>query len=139
MATKVRELMTPDPVVLSASESASVAARRMQQEDIGDVLVEEDGTLRGIVTDRDLAIRVLANGRDGESVTLGDVVTQNPQTVGPDDEIVDAIRLMRERAVRRMPVLDEGAAVGVLSIGDLAVVEDPESALADISAAPADH
>ena len=138
MAT-VRDLMTPDPVILGAADPARHAAQRMRDEDIGDVLVEDDGVLRGIVTDRDLAVRVLAEGLDAASVTLGEVCTSDLTRVGPHDDIAEVVRLLRDRAVRRVPVVDQGAAIGVLSIGDLAVVEDPGSALADISAAPADH
>lgn len=137
--TKVRDLMTVDPVVLPASTTAKEGAQRFRDDDIGDVLIEEDGILRGIVTDRDLAVRVLAEGLDPESVTLGEASTQDLLTVGPDDQLGGAIREMRQHAVRRVPVTEDGTAVGVLSIGDLAVVEDPESALADISAAPGDH
>lgn len=135
MATKVRDLMTPDPTILAASESAATAAHRMRDHDIGDVLIEDDGTLRGIVTDRDLTVRVLAEGIDGDSISLGDVCTTDLVTVGPDDALGDVVGLMRREAIRRVPVAEDGTAVGVLAIGDLATVEDPDSALADISAA----
>jgi signal-transduction protein with cAMP-binding, CBS, and nucleotidyltransferase domain len=137
--TKVRDIMTPDPVVLPATTTVKDGARRLRDDDIGNVLIEEDGTLRGIVTDRDLAVRVLAEGLDPESVTLGDACTSDLLTIAPQDDLGDAVREMRRHAVRRVPVTDDGAAIGVLSIGDLAVIEDPESALADISAAAGDH
>lgn len=135
MATKVRELMTPDPVTLEASTPIRAAAERMRDDDIGNVLVEDDGQLRGIVTDRDITTRVVAEGTAPDQITLGQVCTGELHTVSPDDDLDDAVRILREHAVRRIPVTEDGTAVGVLAIGDLAVILDSDSALADISAA----
>lgn len=134
--TTVKELMTSDPIVLEASESVFSAAQQMRDGDVGAVLVKERGVLRGIVTDRDLVVRTMAEGLDPEEVTLGQAVSSDLVTVGPDDTIGDAIEVMRERAIRRIPVVDDGAAVGILSLGDLAENRDPESVLGEISAAP---
>ncbi|MFA9444399.1 CBS domain-containing protein [Egicoccus sp. AB-alg6-2] len=136
MATKIRDLMTTDPIVCDTSTTAAEAARRMRDSDVGDVLVEEDGTLRGIVTDRDIALRVVADGTDGDEITIGEICSGDLVTVSPDDDLGDAVNVLREHHVRRVPVVEDGNAIGVLSIGDLAVTLDPDSALADISAAP---
>jgi CBS domain-containing protein len=109
---------------------------KMRDHEIGDVLVVDGSELVGIVTDRDIAVRVVAEGSDPDSVTLGDVCSGDLETVTPDDDLGDVIRDMRDRAVRRVPVVEDGTAVGILSIGDLAVMKDAESLLADISAAP---
>jgi CBS domain-containing protein len=134
MAECVREVMTRDPEALPASATILDAARRMRDCDIGDVIVRDNGSVRGVVTDRDLVVRALADGRT--DATLGEIATTEVVTVGPDDPVADAIRMMRERAIRRLPVVEDGTLVGVVSIGDLALEQDPESALADISAAP---
>lgn len=136
MATKVRELMTPDPVLMGSSDTANLAAQRMRDQDIGDVLIQEDGTLKGIVTDRDLVVRILADGTDGDEVSLGQICSSELSTVGPDDDVAEVIERLRHAAVRRVPVVEDGAAVGILALGDLARARDPKSALADISAAP---
>lgn len=136
MAQKVRELMTSHPVTLSPDASLVDAAKQMRAKDIGDVLVVGgDGRLRGIVTDRDIVVRGLADERDARSTTLGEVCSPDLAVLGPDDDSDRAVELMRARAVRRVPVVDHGELVGVVSLGDLAIEKDPRSALADISAA----
>lgn len=139
MATTVRELMTRDPVVLQSSTQVGEAARRMRDDDIGNVLVVDGPQLRGIVTDRDLTTRVLADGRSGDTVTLGDVVTTGLETVSPEDDAREVVDRMRRSAVRRVPVVEDQTPVGILSIGDLAIELDEDSALADISAARPDE
>jgi CBS domain-containing protein len=136
MPRTVRDVMTTDPVVCETTASATEAAQKMRDHEIGDVLVVDGSELVGIVTDRDIAVRVVAEGSDPDSVTLGDVCSGDLETVTPDDDLGDVIRDMRDRAVRRVPVVEDGTAVGILSIGDLAVMKDAESLLADISAAP---
>lgn len=139
MAAKtVREVMTPDPIALETTATAREAAQAMRDHDIGAVLVEE-GTIRGIVTDRDLTTRVLADDRDADSVSLGDVLTSGLDVVGPDDDLKEVVDRMRRNAVKRVPVVDEDqTAVGILSMGDLAIELDANSALAEVSAARPD-
>ena len=132
----IREHMTPNPVCLPASSTLVEAARQMRDADIGDVLIEENGQLTGVTTDRDIVIRAIAEGRDPNTTTLAEVCSGGVVTVGPNDSVTDVERLMREHAVRRIPVVESGKAVGMISIGDLAIDLDAESALADISAAP---
>jgi CBS domain-containing protein len=133
---KIREVMTPAPVAVLSTDTVTAAARVMKEQDIGAVLVTTDGRLTGILTDRDIAVRVLASGFDPSTTTAGDVCSRDLATLGLDDETDDAVRLMRGRAVRRVPVLDDGVPVGIVSIGDLALSDDQKSALADISSAP---
>ncbi len=128
--------MTSDPVALPADTPVRDAAIAMRDKDIGDVLVINGNALHGIVTDRDLVVRGLAEDDDLSRCTLGDVCTRQPLTAMPDEDLHAAIARMRENAVRRIPVIEEGKPVGVLSLGDAAIEEDPNSALANISAAP---
>ena len=134
MAT-VRDLMTPDPVTLGGTEPVTTAARAMRDQDVGAVLVADDATLRGIVTDRDLAIRLIADGEDPESTTVGSLCSTDLHTLSPDDPLDAAVRMMSEHALRRVPVVENQVPVGILSLGDLAVTRDPDSVLADVSAA----
>jgi CBS domain-containing protein len=133
--TTVREIMTTDPIVLQSSTSVKEAAEKMRDADVGDVIVEDGGELVGVVTDRDITIRCVAEGTSPESATIWSIVSGELHTLSPDDTLDDAVTTMREAAVRRVPVVEDGVAIGVLSIGDLAVVKDPDSVLADISAA----
>jgi CBS domain-containing protein len=133
---KIREVMTPAPVAVLSTDTVTAAARAMSEQDIGAVLVTSDGRLTGILTDRDIAVRVLAEGRDPLTVTVAEVYSQELATVGLDDDTGDAVRLMRQRAVRRIPVTDDGVPIGIVSIGDLALTHDTRSALADLSSAP---
>lgn len=136
MAQKVREIMTSHPVSLPADASLVEAAKRMRDNDIGDVLiVEADGRLRGIVTDRDMVVRGIADEKEPRGTTLGDICSPDLVAVDADDDTERAVQLMRQRAVRRMPVMDDGQVVGMVSIGDMAIEKDPQSALAQISAA----
>jgi len=119
MATKIREIMTPAPVCVAPAETVSAAARAMKDHGIGTVLVVENGALRGMVTDRDIAVRVLAENRDPSSTPVGEISSADLATVGPDDDVSEAVRLVCERAVRRIPVVQGGRPVGVVSKGDL--------------------
>jgi CBS domain-containing protein len=136
MAQMIREVMTKDPTVLDARTPIVEAARAMRDGDHGDVLVSKDGELCGIVTDRDIVVRGVAEITDLSSAKLGDVCTQELATIAPTDKVDDAVRIMRERSLRRLPVVENGQPIGIVSLGDLAMERDPNSALADISAAP---
>ena len=136
MAQQIRELMTPNPVSLPGTASVCEAARTMRDADIGDVIVIEKNQICGIVTDRDIVVRTLAEGRDPATTTLADICSHALTTVSPADSIEHAVQLMRSKAIRRLPVVEGEQAVGIVSLGDLAVERDPGSALGDISAAP---
>ena len=133
MVRKMREIMSPAPICMTPGESVSAAAKAMKQHGIGTVLVLADGRLSGLVTDRDITVRVLAENRDPRATRIGDICSSELVVLGPDDDVDEATQLIRERAVRRIPVLEDGIPVGVVSIGDLALEKDATSAF------PASH
>jgi CBS domain-containing protein len=132
----VRDIMTAEPRALAPGASAMEAARVMRDNDIGDVVVLEEERLYGIVTDRDIVIRVLAEQTDPSAVRLADICSRDLTTIAPDASVGEAVRLIREKSIRRLPVVeDDGQVVGIVSLGDIAVARDRRSALGDISAA----
>ena len=139
MATTVSDVMTRNPETVEVSETVVEAARRMRDADTGDVIVLDNGRVVGVLTDRDIAIRVVAENKD-LSTPVGDACSAaDLQTVGPDTSLDQAVQLMRGNAVRRLPVVENDHAVGIISLGDLAIELDENSALADISAAEPDE
>lgn len=141
MATKrsdraVRDLMTANPRTLPCTAMLADAARVMRDDDIGDVLVEKDGKVCGILTDRDIVVRGIAAGRDPSTTTLESVCTGKLVSVGPDDSADEAVRRMREHAIRRVVVMSKGQPMGIVSLGDLAIERDRKSVLGEVSAAP---
>ncbi|MER6089891.1 CBS domain-containing protein [Streptomyces bluensis] len=135
MADLVREVMTPGVVAVRPDASLVEAAQLMRAQDIGDVLVAGGREVIGVLTDRDITLRAVADGADPLTVSAGAVCTPHPVVIGPDDDVSAAVELMRRHAVRRLPVVEDGHAVGMVSLGDLAVSQDPASALADVSRA----
>ena len=132
----IQDVMTPYPQTLDATATVMDAAALMRANNIGDVVVLENDQLCGIVTDRDIVVRVLADGSDPAMVTVGEICSRELTTLPPTALISDAVRLIRDRAIRRLPVVEEdGEVLGIVSIGDLAVARDRGSALADVSAA----
>jgi CBS domain-containing protein len=138
MTTKLRDIMGPAPVSMAATEPVSAAAKVMKEHGIGTVLIVADGRLSGLVTDRDIALRVLADNRDPATTRVGDICGAELAVLGPDDDVDQAARLVRERAVRRIPVVQDGTPVGVVSIGDLALNKDQAPALSCVPAVPPD-
>ncbi|MFD2792490.1 CBS domain-containing protein [Promicromonospora vindobonensis] len=134
MVQTVADVMTPAPTAVDVSDSFQVAAQAMAAEDVGALVVQSESKIVGIVTDRDLVIRGLAEGL-GVDATVGQVASEQLVTVGPGDPVQTAVEVMRDAAVRRVPVMDGDVVVGIVAIGDLAVTRDPSSALADISEA----
>jgi CBS domain-containing protein len=139
MGQQVKEVMTVGTVTLDRDASLVEAARLMRDKGIGDVIVVEGEDAAGIVTDRDIVIRAVAEGSDPNTTRLGQVVSGDLTAVAPDDPVERAIELMREKAVRRLPVLERGKPVGVVSLGDLALQRDADSVLADMSDEPDDR
>ncbi|MGW0843475.1 CBS domain-containing protein [Streptomyces sp. NPDC002787] len=135
MAQHVRDIMTSAPLTVEPQASVRSVAQLMRDQDLGAVLVTDGDRLRGLVSDRDLVVRAVAEGADPEQTTVVHACSEDLVTVGPDEDLDHAARLMREHAVRRLPVVDEGRPVGIVSLGDMAIERDPESALGDISAA----
>jgi CBS domain-containing protein len=136
MAQKISEVMTSDPRTVDVDATLVDAAREMREGDTGAIIVTENGEVTGIVTDRDITVRAVADGKDPSTTKVREVITTGIVTLGPDDTVEDAIRLMREHDIRRIPVVQDGRPVGIVSIGDLAIERDEESALADISSEP---
>jgi CBS domain-containing protein len=139
MARTVEQIMTTNPRTVNVDDTVLQAAQLMRDNDIGDVIVVDDGQVTGIVTDRDIAVRAVAEGRDPEPTTVGDIATTGVQAIEPDASVDDALRMMREHDIRRLPVVKNGRPVGIVSLGDLAVEREPDSTLADISAAAPDQ
>ena len=139
MAQSIREIMTADPRNLDTGATVQDAAREMRDGDVGDVLLVENGRLAGLVTDRDIVVRAVAEGRDPARTPVGEIATRDVIALTPDQTVDDAIRIVREQNVRRIPVVQDGRPVGIVSIGDLAIERDPDSALADISSEPANN
>lgn len=137
MAQTVRDVMTPSPLTVSSDSPIIEAARAMRDKDVGAVLVmQNDGKLCGIVTDRDIVVRALADGLDPENTPVSRICSQSIEQVSPDATVQEAVRIMREKAIRRIPVTQNGKPIGIVSLGDLAITQDPNSALGQISAAP---
>jgi len=137
MSHTVREIMIKQLVTVELDTSLQEAARKMRDAGIGDVLVVEDGRLCGVVTDRDLVVRAMAEGKDPEHTAVRAVCSTAVVSIGPDDDVDRAVTLMRQNALRRLPVTEDGHPVGIVSLGDLAIEleRDCGFALADISAA----
>jgi CBS domain-containing protein len=136
MAKHIRDLMTPNPVTLSAASTLVDAAIAMRDFDVGAVIVVDNGQMYGIVTDRDIVVRAIANGNYPATTRLEEVCSRELTTVSPSDTVPEAVRLMRDKAIRRLPVVENGQPVGIISIGDLAGEQEPNSPLAGISDAP---
>ncbi|HYF28127.1 MAG TPA: CBS domain-containing protein [Baekduia sp.] len=128
--------MTADPRTVAPDATLAEAARFMRDDDTGAVLVVDGGSLKGIVTDRDIAVRAAADGQDPTTTKVSEVCTTDPVALTVDQSVDDAIRFVREHNVRRIPVVQDGRPAGIVSIGDLAMERDEGSALADLSAAP---
>lgn len=131
----VHQVMTRSPRAFAPSTTVRAAAEEMKRSSIGAVMVERDGQLCGIVTDRDIVVRCVAEGGDCDQTPLATVCSPELLTLSPQDTVDAAVEMMRSNAVRRIPVVENGRAVGIISLGDLAQARDPNSALGGISAA----
>ena len=132
----IRDVMTPEPVTVASTTSLEQAARHMRDAGIGNVIVLEGEQITGILTDRDIVVRAVAEGWDPSQTPVGDVASRELTTISPDETVDAAVALMRERSIRRLPVVESGRPVGIVSLGDLALERDPDSCLGEISAAP---
>jgi CBS domain-containing protein len=121
MATKVRTAMTTDPRTVQSSSTVVEAAQVMKDEDVGIVPIVDGYRLTGVVTDRDIAIKVVAARKSPESTTVGEIASSNLVTIDPDQDLDEALRLMGDHQVRRLPVCeDDGRLVGILAQADVA-------------------
>ena len=134
MNAKVRDVMTPGPIGVDYYQSIGDAARTMRDWGVGAVLVVHEQALHGLVTDRDLVIRAIAESK-GPDEPVGPLSSGDLIGVNADDDAAVAVRLMREHAVRRLPVIVDGQVAGLVSLADLALEIDPASALAEVSQA----
>ena len=130
--TQIRDIMSGPVITVDPTASAAEAARLMRDEDTGDVVVARDGRVEGILTDRDLAIRLVAEDLDPE-VSVSEVYTADPVTITVDETPEAAAKVMREYSIRRLPVRDSQGVVGFVSLGDLSKEIDTDSTLSDIS------
>ena len=131
---KVRDVMTAEPVSITGATSLAEASRIMRDRDIGALIVLEKEDVAGLITDRDIVVRAIADSRMPDETPVSDVVSDQLVTIGPEDDLDRVVRTMREHALRRVPVLEGGRPVGIVSLGDLAVDRDPDSVLGEISA-----
>lgn len=132
--TTVGEFMTTRLVTMDGTDTLTAAAQEMRDRSIGDVIVTDGDAVLGIVTDRDITVRGVAEELDVDSATLNQILSQDVVTVSQYDDAMAAADLMRTYGVRRLPVLEDGRLVGLVSLGDIAVEREPQSVLADISA-----
>jgi len=123
---KVRDVMTSNVTTAGADTTLEEIATMMKAEDTGAIPVVEEGELLGLITDRDIVIRCVAEGRDPSEVTAEDILTENLEVVDPETDVQEALDLMGRHQIRRLPVVDKGELVGMVSIGDLAVKQGDE-------------
>ena len=121
MGQSIKDVMTSDPCTIDADKSVAYAAKMMRDEDVGLAPIVEDDKLIGMLTDRDIAIRVVAEGRNSDQVTVGEVASKQVVTIDPQQDLVEALRIMAKHQVRRLPVVKEdGQLVGVVAQADVA-------------------
>jgi signal-transduction protein with cAMP-binding, CBS, and nucleotidyltransferase domain len=135
MTETVRDVMTKKPVALEHTATVVDAARAMRDGNFGTVIVVKDGKVCGVVTDRDIVIRAVAASHDPRLATLGEICSEDVMSVEANEPLAKVVMLMREKAIRRVPVVEDGRPVGVISLGDLAKKNDEGSTLTEISAA----
>jgi CBS domain-containing protein len=120
MGTSIKEVMTRDVRACEPNATVADAAKVMAQEDVGPVPIVEDGRLVGIVTDRDIVVRVVAEGRDPNATTVREIASTELVTVSPDDDLDEALNLLAQRQVRRLPVVEGDRLIGIVAQADVA-------------------
>jgi CBS domain-containing protein len=134
---KVKEIMTKDVATLNPDDTVVRAAQLMKQYNIGSIPVCRDEHVIGVITDRDIALRSVASGENGRNQTVREVMSSNPVLINSETDVHDAVRIMSERQVRRLPVVENNNLVGIVALGDLAVesilVDNAGEALSNIS------
>jgi CBS domain-containing protein len=129
MAKKARDIMTGSPECIGENETIIDAAKKLASLDIGSMpICGEDNRLKGMLTDRDIVVKVLAAGKDPATCTAGEFGEGKPVTIGADDSVSDALKIMAEHKVRRLPVIDGQDLVGIVSQADIATnLEDDDT------------
>jgi CBS domain-containing protein len=133
---KVNEIMTEDVATASPDSTLEDIAIIMRDEDTGAVPIVEDGELVGLITDRDIVMRCIAAGREAAETTADDILSNDLETVEPGADVGEASRLMSRKQIRRLPVVENGRLMGMVSLGDIAVKageQDASGALEDVS------
>jgi CBS domain-containing protein len=120
MSTSIKEVMTSEVKACEPDTTVAEAAKVMAREDVGPVPIVEEGRLTGIVTDRDIVTRVVAEGRDPNSTTVGEIASRDLVTVSPDDDLDMALKHLAQNQVRRIPVVEGGRLVGIVAQADIA-------------------
>ena len=127
MSKTARDVMTGDAQCIGENESVTDAAKRLAELDVGAMpICGEDDRLKGMVTDRDIVVKVLAQGRDPSATTAGELGEGKPVTIGADDSVEEAIRTMKDHRVRRLPVIDGHRLIGIVSQADVARAADEQ-------------
>jgi CBS domain-containing protein len=140
MALKVRDTMTGSPRSIDASTSVVEAAQLMREGHIGSLPITADEQLVGMITDRDIAMRVVAETADHTNTSVGDVSSRDLVTVEPDEDLDDALQLMARHQVRRLPVVENGRLVGIVAQADIALSENEKTAkLVEAISAPSER
>ena len=139
MARTVADVMTKNCKTVDAGATLVEAARIMRDDDVGAVIVTSGDKIQGIATDRDIVVRALADGQDPSSCKVSDICSSGVTTASPQDSVEDALRTMEKENIRRLPVVEGGRPVGLVSLGDLSEVTDTGDTLRDIAKAPADN
>ena len=119
--TQIKDVMTSNPTTCEPQASVVDAAKVMAQEDVGSIPMVEGDRLAGVVTDRDIVLRVVAEGRNAQSTTVGDIASRDLVTVSPDDDLDRALELMAEKQVRRLPIVEGDKLVGIVAQRDIAL------------------
>ena len=120
MGKRIREVMTPSPETVEPGQPVAEAAKLMKQADVGMIPVVQEGQLSGTVTDRDIVLRVIAEGKSPASTTVGEIASGEIVTVDPEQELEEALELMAKHQVRLLPVVENGRLIGVLAQADVA-------------------
>ncbi len=124
MPNSIRDAMTGDPRSIGASATVVEAARLMREEHVGSLPITDDERLVGMITDRDITTRVVAEAADLETTSVGDVYSRDPISVEPDKDLEEALQLMARHQVRRLPVVENGRLVGIVAQADIALSEN---------------
>jgi len=125
---KISEIMTTEIKKATPDNTLADIAAMMRDEDVGALPVVQDGELRGIVTDRDIVVRAIAEGKEPTTATVQEVLSEELESVEPDDDVEDAADLMASRQIRRLPVVQRGKLIGMVSLGDIAVKHEESTA-----------
>lgn len=134
---KIKDVMTKDVAYVDVNDNVERAAQLMSEYNVGSIPVCENNRVVGIVTDRDITLRSVAKGIESSGQNVRSIMTSNPVTGSPEQDIHDAARIMSERQIRRLPIVDQGRLVGIVALGDIAVEptlsDNAEEALKNIS------